>query len=130
VTTFVLANHRHPEVRALAIDCVRAGRHNKRELLLFRNNYQPGDWTVIREGLRWPSDKNEVHWTLSDLLEVFEANEVEEALEPLTLIYEHSPCTNCRRRALKSLHRMGRAPDWLLEECCFDADDGIRDIVT
>jgi hypothetical protein len=129
VATFVLAHHRHPDVRNLALDRVKAGRHNERELTLFRNNYELGDWQLIWESLCWPDLESELHWVLSDLSDVFEANPCEESHEPQLVVYEHSPCTNCRRRAVKALLDTGRAPGWLVDECRFDANREIRKVV-
>ena len=126
VTIFVLAQHQHSDVRTLALDRVKAGRHNERELKLFCRNLKRGDWSLIWDSLRWPDDENELHWMLDDLLEVFEDGPAEESHEALLLVYEHSPCTNCRGRAVKALRKRKRVPDWLSEECSFDADEEIR----
>ena len=130
VTISVLANHQHPDVRALAQDRVRAGCHNDGELRLFCKNFEQGDWSLIRSSLRWPADENELHRMLDDLLEVFENEPGEESREALLLVYEHSPCSRCRGVAVKALCKRKRAPDWLLEECRFDADEEIRSSVT
>jgi hypothetical protein len=129
VTMFVLAHHQHPDVRALALDRVRAGRHTEHELSLFRKNFEPGDWSLIRKYLRWPADENYVHRIVGDLLGVFEPSRGDESREPLLLVYEHSPCTNCRSQAVTALLDAKQAPGWLLEECRDDTDQRIRDAV-
>ena len=126
IAMYVLANHAHPDVRALALKRAKAGRHGERELRLFRNNYQSGDWSLIREALCWPDDEVELHWLLSDLHDIFEVNVVPELSEPMLLVYEHTPCTNCRRQAVNALLQAHQAPAWLLEECRFDADEQTR----
>lgn len=128
-TMFVLAQHNHADVRSLALDRVRAGRHSEGELMLFSKKRQPKDWYVIRESLRWPDDAFELHSMLMDLLQVYADDSGEEAREALLLVYEHSPCTNCRSRAVEALCKGKLAPNWLLEECCFDVDEETRSIV-
>lgn len=125
----VLANHDHPTVRSLAINRISAGKMSEGELCLFRKNYRQGDWRLIEDVLRLPGDDYELHEILSDLLEVFEANKVEESCNPMMLVYEHSPCGICRGNAVKALIDLARAPDWVLEECRFDADEETRSIV-
>lgn len=130
MTNCVLSNYAHEEVRALALERARAGRQSEGELRLFARNYRPGDWAIIRDGLRWPSDDDELHRILQDLLDVFESNPLDEAREPLRLVYELTPCTICRGGAVRLLVRNGWAPAWMIEECRFDADGQTRELVT
>ena len=114
----------------LAQSRARAGRNSEGELRLFRNNYEAGDWDVIMEALQMPDDRDALHSLLSDVLDVFECNaESTDLPAPLMLVYEHSPCSNCRRRAVKTLLRANQAPEWVIEECRFDVDEDLRKAV-
>lgn len=45
-----------------------------------------------------------------------------EALDCLLYVYEFSPCSTCRKRAVKALTDVNTAPAWVLAESAFDAD--------
>ena len=126
----VLANHEDPTVRDLALDRIRKGRTTEGELLLFQENYRPGDWPAIEQELHLPEDPDELHAVTMDLLHVFQVNNLEESCSPLMLVYEHSPCALCRHSAVKALLDLGRAPAWVLEECCHDVDEDTRQMAS
>lgn len=125
----VLANHRHDEVRRIAVKRLNQQGAQSGALPLLRNNYRSGDHRLIERQLRISDDSDEVHRLVSDLVDVFEANPSPDARLSMLFVYEHSPCSNCRGDAVKILIAWGSAPDWLLEECWFDADECIRDAV-
>ncbi|MCG3128736.1 MAG: hypothetical protein CHACPFDD_03627 [Phycisphaerae bacterium] len=124
-----LALYRDRQVRALALRRARAGRHREHELQLFLNNRIPGDWARLRTWLRWPTDENDIHWALMDLLDVFQSDPTDEAVEPLLIVSERTPCSACRSHAVERLVKLHRAPDWLIEECRFDVDERTRTAV-
>lgn len=117
-----LANHAHPDVRKLALDRLNAERFEERELMLFKLNLRPGDWALIRHSLEWPADTERLHSLLSDVQDVFGLAPSEEAVEPLLLVYERTPCAICRHCAVNALDRSGRVPPWVAEECRYDVD--------
>jgi hypothetical protein len=121
-----LANHADDAVRALALARIRQSRASEGELKLFRKNYQAVDWRVIAAHLVIPDDIEALHAIDGDLLDVFEANATDEAVEPMRAIYERTPCMNCRRRAVELLIRIGRLPEWMARECASDASETIR----
>jgi hypothetical protein len=60
------------------------------------------------------------------LVELFEANPIAELAPAMLSVYAESPCSNCRRAAVKSLISTGTAPNWLLKECRSDASESVR----
>lgn len=121
-----LARHEHPDVRALALARVQAARMSEGELGLLIKNYRAGDWLTIREGLTLTDDPDAMHDLFQDLLDVYEENPDAEAVEPMLLAYEHTPCSNCRHRAVALLRSMDRLPGWIRDECAHDADEETR----
>jgi hypothetical protein len=44
-------------------------------------------------------------------------------------IYENNPCTNCRTKTVEQLAAIDRLPDWMREECRYDASEDTRNLV-
>jgi hypothetical protein len=44
-------------------------------------------------------------------------------------VYEQSPCSNCRGKAVQILLDASNAQDWLLEECRHDSQEETRTMV-
>jgi hypothetical protein len=125
-----LANYSNDEVRSLAIQRARAGRTGMREIELFRLNYLPGDWeAIISPNSELPNDNIDLHAFLQSLFDVLEKRDLLESAHPLMLMYEYSPCSMCRERALEELLRLRAAPDWVLVECRQDCSGDIRKLV-
>jgi hypothetical protein len=97
-----LSKHKHDDVRSLALRRVRAGRMTEGELSLLEENYRAGDWPTIRAALQLPEDSFDRHLMLQDLLDVCENNRLPETVEPLLIVYEHSPCSLCRKGAVRT----------------------------
>lgn len=124
-----LSNYAHPEVRRLAIERLLAGRVLENELELLNKNYQPGDAVAIERALQVPGDRDQLHWMVFDLVEVFRSNPLAELSNVMLFVYEESPCSNCRCRAVKGLVDTSMAPAWLLAEGQNDSSEDIREYV-
>jgi hypothetical protein len=124
-----LSNYVHPEVRRLALERVEAGRVNEDELGLFKKNYRPGDVGILEKVMRVSEDRQVFHSLVFDLVAVFESNELAELARVMLFVYEESPCSFCRYRAVKSLMATKTAPKSLLEECEHDCLDETRERV-
>ncbi len=121
----VLARHRHPLVRQLALDRIRKARHSQtrspcsREYLRAeRLGFMCAHVTSGR--LRNASDGSGVLGGLG--------NENADTRPVLEFVYEFSPCSSCRKDAIEALARLATISDWIREECAFDAIDGIREL--
>ncbi|NUQ48928.1 MAG: hypothetical protein HUU27_03290, partial [Phycisphaerae bacterium] len=124
-----MAAIRHPAARALALRRLAAQRHDDDELNLLVENYEPGDAERIARQVAMPDDPHRRHSLIMDLVHVFERNATPEAAPVMLFCYEHTPCSNCRRKAVGVLLKAGVAPAWLVEECRCDVDDGTRKLV-
>jgi hypothetical protein len=123
-----LSNYAHPDVRSLAIQRLNAGRWLEEELALLERNYRPGDATLLEPALRVLADPVVLHGLVFDLVEVFQLNQVAESANAMLFVYEESPCSCCRYKAVKILVGTHSAPDWLVEECRHDSFEETRQI--
>jgi len=119
----------HHKVRELAFKCLRSGRIVEHELSLLEKNYERRDWATIYESLDLPTEQENLHRVLQDLLDVYETNMLPEAVEPMLYTFENTPCSTCRSRAVRVLKSINALPDWIREECQFDADADTRELV-
>lgn len=128
LTYWVLRHHQHPSVRTLALGRLEENQTTEGEFKLFQSNYEKGDAKRILAALRrLPTDDSCLyHWALGDVLEVALANPVKENLALLMFVYEKTPCTNCRQKAVLEMMRRRDVPKWALDECRFDCDLELR----
>jgi len=93
---------------------------------LFVHNYRPGDHSLIEAALPQNEDIHALHSIGHDVRALAEAQGDPELAGCLLWMYEHTPCSLCRRNAVKLLIERERAPEPLLEECVWDADGDTR----
>jgi hypothetical protein len=97
-------------------------------LELFHRNYRAGDALMIEQRLSVPDNQDLLHAIGLDLAKLLEHN-ADPAAEGLAhFVYEHSPCSNCRTKAVKSLANVGCLSAWLIDECADDCSDKTRSI--
>ncbi|MCR9077028.1 MAG: hypothetical protein NXI07_13395 [bacterium] len=97
---------------------------------LLQSTYQPGDHEYIESSLFIPDVTETIHDIGFCLLDVFEQQTTPESLGSMLYVYEHGPCMNCRRHAIRVMQTAGVLPDWVKHEAQFDADEGIRELIT
>jgi hypothetical protein len=96
---------------------------------LLVSNFEAHDFALCAAHLKRLDDADEAHLLVGQLLNLCEAHPGVDALDCLLYVYELSPCSECRRRAVEALIGSNTAPAWLLAECAFDADPDTRAIV-
>ncbi len=116
-------------VRATVLDRLKSEPLRKRHILMLTAGYRPGDAAIIEPLLRDTGDEHDTHGIIHAMVNLYERNKLPESLGPLLWVYETSTCSNCRRSAVTTLVELGIAPDWLIEECRFDVDAGVREAV-
>jgi hypothetical protein len=90
---------------------------------MLRSNLEPGDEALLIDLLTSSRGEDERHWVGSRALDVLEANPSADAVPVYFALYEHGPCTNCRKKAVERLRGLGMLPDWLLQEARYDAGE-------
>jgi len=74
-------------------------------------------------------DVEDLHHFGMGLRKMLEAHCPIEAEQCLLLLYENGPCSLCRSAFVKHLIALQRLPDWMRNECRFDAETEIRKLV-
>ena len=90
------------------------------------SNYRDGDHAAIEALLLEEHDRDGLHAIGFSALRVLEAYPKPENAAALFTLYERGPCSECRERCVDQLHALEAAPDWLVQECRFDANTDIR----
>lgn len=97
---------------------------------LLVNNFEAGDFALCEKHLERLTDADEAHHLVGSLLDLCEAHPGADALDCLLYVYELSPCSICRSRAVKALIDTNTAPEWVLTECTHDADPDTQALVS
>jgi hypothetical protein len=114
---------RHAARRLIADGNIASG------IKLLVNNFEDGDLAVCAEHLTLDEDIDQTHHLVGNVLDLCEAHPGERTLDCLLYVYEFSPCSTCRQRAVKALIDMSSTPAWVLAESAFDADPDTRVII-
>lgn len=116
-----------PRIRSVALRALTPELLKSGSLQLWQSNYQPGDYLAIERALILPDNDVDLHVIIRDLLNLCGEIGQPECLSLLLFIYEHSPCGLCRSGAVDAMVDLGITPEWVAEECRFDAIDSIRE---
>ncbi|MFO2464437.1 formylglycine-generating enzyme family protein [Pseudomonas sp. 15FMM2] len=127
-TVAALAPVKHGELRNVAKRLIADGNIANGIALLVKN-FHEGDFSLFVEHLAQLDDPDETHQIVGKLLNLCEAYPGHKALDCLLYVYEFSPCSTCRKRAVKALIDTNTAPAWVLAESTFDADPETRALV-
>lgn len=119
---------RHPALRAVALRWFADG-DLADGVQLLTANFEPGDFALCAQVLQSVDDIDQRHSLASSLVAMCEAQPSPDALDCLLDVYEFSPCSTCRHKAVKALRDLDMAPDWLLLESSFDVDPDTRALV-
>jgi hypothetical protein len=116
-----------PRIRDAGLRSLTPNLIRKHSLKLMQSNYTPGDNVALEQAIYLPDDVEELHTLVYDLARVCAYANDAECLALMLFVYEYSPCGNCRGKVVETMIELGIAPGWLVEECCFDAMDEIRE---
>jgi hypothetical protein len=124
-----LAHVRHPYLRQAALGLIANGDMSNGTTLLVKN-FEAGDFDLCSACLKPLADADDAHNLVGSLLNLCEAHPGWDALDCLLYVYELSPCSACRSRAVKALVTTGTSPAWVLAESASDADPDTRALVS
>lgn len=122
-----LAKNAHPAVRKFALNQLDIQATGP-IIRLFAENFESGDEDQILEAINLPEDQCELHWMLMDVIRVLENNPDADCSQLAVMTYYVTPCQNCRFDAAQLLHEQKIAPQWLIEECRYDAEEDCRQL--
>jgi hypothetical protein len=125
-----LGNLSEPSVREIAISlCSNEDKEIALKAIeLFVNNYQEGDSKYIDPLLNTVWDKDILHGACMDSIELFKKHPLEELVNSMLWVYENTPCTHCRNRAISLLIEKGWLPEIELNECLYDCVKDTREL--
>jgi hypothetical protein len=121
-----LRNVADPRIREIGLRSLSPEQVLAGSLKLFESTYEPGDHLDIEAALVLPDDRDDLHSVVFGLVDLCAEVRQPECLALMLFVYEYSPCGNCRAKAVDTLTDLGIAPDWLSEECQFDAMQQVR----
>lgn len=121
----------HPAIRPFALACLAERPLRWGALSLFGKNGVPGDGRFVREVLDGvPDDDDEVHAVSLSLLDGRPEGAPGDAwAAPLAWLYEHTPCSVCRRHAIEALVEGDTLDPAMRAECRYDCDLDTRALV-
>jgi hypothetical protein len=91
------------------------------------NNYESDDARVITQALvSLKPNIGDTHNLGFSVVELAEQKKDVELANALKWVYENTPCTNCRYKAVEQLGMLRQLDNELLYECEFDAAEDIR----
>jgi hypothetical protein len=124
-----LAQNTHSAIRSLAVEQVQRRVDEPNFLELFIRNFRSGDEELLLKNIRIPDDVDRRHWLLMDLTKILEQNSECQCSKLAVLAYRCTPCGSCRFHSARLLITRKVAPDWLVNECQFDAVSDTRQLV-
>ena len=92
-------------------------------------NSQSGDYHILERLLESQMDPDEYHALALGVRHFVEAHPSQEAELGLLTLYENGLCSLCRRKVVKELITINRFPDWMRNECQYDAYSETRELV-
>ncbi|MEO8131990.1 MAG: hypothetical protein ABI822_33150, partial [Bryobacteraceae bacterium] len=124
-----LSNVVDTRVRALGLDLITGLKGRSFAVGLLTRNAELGDYRVLEGLLSETIDPDIYHNIGIDVRRFIKAHRSQEAERSLLLLYENGPCSVCRHGAVEELIAIDRLPDWIREECHYDAYSETRKLV-
>jgi hypothetical protein len=128
-----LSRIRHPDVRSFAMELMKERQRVSDGIRLLARNWQADDLSKLEAALASVGDdEHEIHDITSHMPEVLDSVPPG-TCSPASLlleVYERNPCTTCRIDVMEALVHHGCVPEWLAEECQYDAEPRVIALVS
>ena len=120
-----------PAVRELAFRLIETGSPHRDEAIdLLQWNFEPGDHALALDWFNTETDVEVLHSFQSSLRKLWKKHpEPSSEVAMLLTLYERGPCSFLREFEVRRLLELNALPDPLREECAWDANDDVRDLV-
>ncbi len=125
-----LSKIRDQRVRDLGLDLIASRNRLNLAIELLIENSDAGDYRIFEELLAEQHDPYIYHGMSFDIRDYIRSHRSEDAERSLLLQYENEPCSMCRHGAVEELIAIDRFPDWMREECRYDAYSETRSLVS
>jgi len=129
-----LANCKDDRIHDFARQRVKDGKvvgwANSFVLEIFEKNFSDDDAKLITDAILISKlDKEEdIHHIGLHVTGLAEKNKTDKLKEVLILVYENTPCSNCRASAVETLCEIKALPSEIKDECLYDGSEEIRDL--
>jgi len=129
--TKALSQIAHPSLRELPLGLVRNRLPGRRDAIeLLGVNFEPGDHDMVLDWFEAEDDPEVLHSMGMDLEDFWERHPDDgTVVRMLCALYEKGPCSFCREGAVRRLIQRGALSDEMREECAWDANADIRELV-
>jgi hypothetical protein len=93
---------------------------------LLVNNFESEDWALIESLFDGSLDEHDYHSLGFSIRDVFKKHPSLDAVPALIRMFDANPCSRCREDVVESLVSLNALPDWMAEECRYDANLDLR----
>jgi hypothetical protein len=116
----------HPRIRAFALDRITQRQEAGRMVALLANNFEAGDWMLIDSLFDADLEEYDYHFLGFSIQAVFKNHSSPDAIPALIRMFEANPCSTCRMDVVESLVSLNALPNWIAEECFYEANLELR----
>lgn len=124
-----LKNVEDPYVRKFTIEQLRIPYTAGDAIDILSGNYEDGDYKLVLAALSQEMDRDYYHWLAIGTRDFCKAHPSPAVQDVLMVLYENLYCTMCRASAVEMLTEFGPLPEWMAEECRYDASLDLRRLV-
>ncbi|MGB0954041.1 MAG: hypothetical protein ACPG31_12540 [Planctomycetota bacterium] len=123
-----LAHEEAVELRSLGLNKMESGAWSQAIQLLRKNGLAEDADRFIRSAPKLEVDF-QAHWLCMRMKGAMEENPAFHDIRIAIYCYEYNPCMHCREGIVELMQEWETLPDWIAEECRFDAEEDVRKLV-
>lgn len=124
-----LKNVKNGQIRNLALYHLTKAKVETDALELLIDNFVIEDITLLEKIVYTKMNRYKLHWIQGDVCKILSNNPVKECINIMLYMYENGHCSNCRADVIQVLMDSKVIPEWVLEECKYDSNLEIRELV-
>ncbi len=128
MTISILQNLSHSLIREFALQLIDEEEWAMRAVGLLAMNFEDDDWQMIEIMSEQRVEDDLYHSLGFSVQHVFKQHPDSNARQTLLNIYEYGPCMGCRKTILEMLATIDAIPDYIRNECMYDANEDIQNL--
>jgi len=121
-----LSKIKDPSVRGRALVLSQSDERFGDGIELLESNYQAGDFRIFEDLFTRSLTPDEIHGVGMSIHNIVDNNVWPELENVLLFLYEAGPCSMCRIEFVDALVELEKLPDFIRDECQFDAEPATR----